>query len=139
MDGYYISEDKSKLQIDKIFRFISNAYWGGGRTLEEVKLAIDSSLCFGIYSHDNDQIGFGRVVTDYSFFGYFSDVIIFEKYQNCGYGKILIAHMQDHPVMKKLRTIALKTLDAHTLYEKYGFDKIGDSPIWMSIERQKLL
>ncbi|UWX56320.1 GNAT family N-acetyltransferase [Maribacter litopenaei] len=139
MDSYYISEDKSILQIDKIHSFISKAYWGEGRTLEEVKQTIHGSMCFGIYSQEHDQMGFARVVTDYIFFGYFMDVIIFEKYQGSGYGKILIEHMLDHPVIKKLKTVALKTKDAHSLYEKYGFNKIGDSPLWMSIDKQKLL
>lgn len=139
MTDYFISEDKSILKIDKIHSFISKSYWGEGRTFEEVNLAIQNSLCFGIYNHGHDQLGFARVVTDYLFFGYFMDVIIFEKYQGSGYGKILIEHMLDHPVIKKLKTVALKTKDAHSLYEKYGFNKIGDSPFWMSIDRQKLL
>lgn len=139
MGKYYISEDKNLLQVEKIHNFISNAYWGDGRTLSEVKTTIENSLCFGIYTSTNEQIGFSRVVTDYIFFGYFMDVIIFEEYQHMGYGKVLIDYMMNHPIIKKLKTVALKTKDAHSLYEKFGFTKISDSPLWMSIDRQKLL
>lgn len=139
MDGYYISEDKSILQFNKIHSFISNSYWGEGRTLEEVYMTIEGSLCFGIYHKGHDQIGFARVVTDGIFFGYIMDVIIFKKYQGCGYGKILIEHILNHSIIKKLKTIALKTKDAHSLYEKYGFKKIGESPLWMAIDRQQLI
>ncbi|TLP79677.1 GNAT family N-acetyltransferase [Maribacter sp. ACAM166] len=135
---YYISTDKNQLNVAAIRQFITTSYWGDNRTLNEVKQTIENSYCFGIYTQKNEQIGFARVVTDYIYFGYFMDVIIFEKFQGKGFGKILIEHMLEDATIKKLKTLALKTKDAHALYERYGFNKIGDSPLWMSIDRQIL-
>jgi N-acetylglutamate synthase-like GNAT family acetyltransferase len=106
--------------------------------LEEVKKTIENSYCFGIYTSDKEQIGFARVVTDYIYFGYFMDVIILDKFQRQGYGKILVDFMLADSTIKNLKTIALKTKDAHQLYERYGFNKIGDSPLWMSVDKQIL-
>ena len=138
MADYFISEDKTLLDIEAIQEFIAKTYWGQGRSLMDVKKTVENSFCFGMYTHEKQQIGFARVVTDYIYFGYFMDVIVLEGSQGRGYGKILIEYMLAHPIIKNLKTIALKTKDAHTLYEKFGFNKIGDSELWMSIDKQKL-
>lgn len=135
---YFISKNKRLFNVEGIQQFIASSYWGKDRTLNEVKLTIENSYCFGIYTKDNEQIGFARVVTDYIYFGYLMDVIIFDKFQGKGYGKILIEAMLEDPTIKSLKTLALKTKDAHQLYERYGFDKIGDSALWMSVDKQIL-
>jgi len=67
------------------------------------------------------------------------DVIIFEPYQRIGFGTKLVDYVMNHEVVKKLKTIALKTKDAHNLYEKHEFKSIGDSDLWMANDRLKLL
>lgn len=135
---YFISTDKDLLDSIAIQKFITNTYWGDGRSLEEVDKTIENSFCFGMYTSNREQIGFARVVTDYLYFGYFMDVIILEEFQGRGYSKILMEYMLADSTIKKLKTVALKTKDAHKLYERYGFKKIGDSSLWMSIDRQLL-
>ncbi|WP_419211449.1 GNAT family N-acetyltransferase [Maribacter sp. X9] len=136
--NYFISKDKSLLDANAIQEFIADSYWGKGRSLEDVKRTIENSYCFGIYTLEKEQIGFARVVTDYIYFGYFMDVIILDKYQGNGFGKILMDFILADPIVKSLKTLALKTKDAHQLYERYGFKKIEDSPLWMSIDKQIL-
>ena len=136
--NFDISTDKTLLNIDFIHDFISNSYWGKARTKRQTIKTIESSLCFGMYTENKEQIGFARIVTDYAFFGYFMDVIIAQGHQGMGLGKILIEHMLNHEIVEGLQTVALKTKDAHLLYEKYGFKKVGGSSLWMSIDRQKL-
>ncbi len=134
----FISTDKSRLDTTAIHDFISISYWADGRTMEEVRSTIENSLCFGIYMKEGKQIGFARVVTDYTFFGYIMDFIVFKEYQNNGYGKILMDFMMNHEVLKNLRTIGLKTKDAHGFYKRYGFKSIGGSPLWMTLDKQVL-
>lgn len=137
---FSISTDKTKLNLDAIHQYIgSESYWGIGRTKEEVQITIDNSLCFGIYDSNDHQMGFARIVTDHLVFAYLMDVIIFTKYQGKGLGKQLVNYMMNHEVIKKVGTVALKTKDAHALYEKHGFKKVGNSELWMSIDRVKLL
>ncbi|WP_298506497.1 GNAT family N-acetyltransferase [uncultured Maribacter sp.] len=137
--SYNISTNKELLNVHFIHNYISAiSYWGKGRTLEEVKSTIENSLCFGVYTDEKVQIGFARVVTDYTFFGYIMDVIIDEKYQRKGIGKRLISFILNNKIIKNLSTVALKTKDAQELYIKYGFKTIGDSPLWMSMDKQNL-
>jgi len=139
MTPFYITTDKNRLDIDKIHHYISTeSYWGNGRTKEEVQTTIAHSFCFGIFNLDNQQLGFARLVTDYVLFAYVMDVLIFPEYQGKGYGKELVTYIMSHELIHKVKTVALKTKDAHELYEKYGFKAIGDSSIWMSIDKIKL-
>lgn len=140
-NGIYISTEKEQLNIQKIQQYICNvSYWGRGRTIDEVKTTIENSLCFGMYSsNDDEQLAFARVVTDHLFFGYIMDVIVFEEYQKKGYGKILVEYIMGHEVVSKLKTIALKTKDAQRFYQEFDFKSIGDSKLWMANDKLKLL
>ncbi len=136
----HISTDRKLLDLSRIHEYISIvSYWGRGRTLNEVQKTIENSLCFGMYNESLEQLGFARVVTDQVVFGYIMDVIIFEPYQGIGFGTKLVDYVMNHEVVKKLKIIALKTKDAHNLYEKHEFKSIGDSSLWMANDRIKLL
>ncbi len=136
----YISTEKELVNVEKIHDYINKvSYWGRGRSIEEVKKTIEHSLCFGIYNRNDEQMGFARIVTDYVAFGYVMDVIVFDEFQGKGYGNKLIEGIMNHDVVMKLKTIALKTKDAHELYEKFDFKSIGDSELWMANDRLKLL
>lgn len=138
-NDFYISTDKSLINIDFIHAYMTEtAYWGKGRTIKQTKETIENSFCFGMYTQSNQQIGFARVVTDFVFFGNIMDLVIDPKYQGEGLGKMLVEFMLNNETIKGLQTITLKTKDAHSFYEKYGFKKVGDSPLYMSIDRQKL-
>lgn len=137
-DNFHISTDKTLLNVDFIHEFVQNSYWGQERTVEQTMKTIENSFCFGMYTNCNQQIGFARVVTDYVFFGYIMDVIISKEYQGKGLGTKLVDFILNDEMIKNLQTITLKTKDAHSLYEKYGFSKVGNSPLYMSIDKQKL-
>ena len=138
-EGFYISTDKSLLDFDFIHDYMTKtSYWGKGRTIQQTKGTIENSFCFGMYTDDQKQVGFARVVTDYTFFGNIMDVIVDPGHQGNGLGKTLVEFMMNHEIIKDLQTITLKTKDAHSFYEKYGFKKIGDSDLYMSMDKQML-
>jgi hypothetical protein len=74
--NFTISTDKSKLNFNVIYNFIANSYWAKGIPNSVMQKAIDNSMCFGVYSADNEQVGFARVVTDNATFAYLADVFI---------------------------------------------------------------
>ena len=115
-----VSTDKSKLNVPFIQTFLKDIYWASARTINEVQTTIDASFCFGIYL-DDEQVGFGRVVTDYVVFAYLMDVFIDEKYRGKGYSSILIDAMMKEPQLQQVKIWRLATSDAHFLYEKFGF------------------
>ncbi len=128
-EGYEISTDKTRLDPVMIHDFLAHrSYWAKGIPLEVVERSIDHSLCFGVY-RDGQQVGFGRVVTDQATVAYIGDVFILEPHRGRGLGRMLIGSMMAHPDLQGLRLWLLGTLDAHGLYERYGFRKLADSPL----------
>ena len=126
-DQFLITDDQSKFDMDYIFDFISNrSYWAAGIPYEVVKRSIEGSVAFGVFENDR-QIGFARVITDCATFGYLADVFIDENNRGKGLGKWLMETVMAHPKLQGLRGWMLRTKDAHSLYEKYGFERVVDT------------
>ncbi len=62
--SYFISSDKRLLDIPLIHRELANSYWAKGIPLDVVEKSIEHSLCFGVYTASNEQVGFARMITD---------------------------------------------------------------------------
>ena len=123
---YYISTDKSKLDREVIFDYLSNqSYWAKGRSFEAIEKTIKNSLCFGIYDAENKQVGFARAVTDYTIFGWLMDVFVLPACQGKGLGKMLMAEIMAHKDLQELKRWGLATNDAHDLYKKFGFNELS--------------
>ncbi|TYP74498.1 GNAT family N-acetyltransferase [Paenibacillus methanolicus] len=116
---YRISTDKGLLDLERICRLLSNSYWANQRAVEVVRKSIDNSICYGIY-RGSEQVGFARVVTDHATVFYLCDVIIDVAHRKQGLGKQLVACIIEQ--FGNLHSL-LGTLDAHGLYEQYGFQR----------------
>ena len=115
MDGYYISTDKGALDIDFIHHYLSEAsYWAQGRSKAIVQKSIENSFCFGVYTSGHEQVGFARVLTDYSILFYLMDVFITENHRKKGLSKYLMETIMNHPELQGFQRYMLATHDAHT-------------------------
>ena len=123
MNDLIISDDKSKLDVELIHNFLSTSYWANGRTIEEVKKSIEHSICFGVYN-DGMQIGFARIVTDYTVFAYLMDVFILEEFRGKGFSKLLLKRIFEDERFKSIKKWMLATKDAQSLYTQFGFGGI---------------
>ncbi len=121
-----ISSDKSRLQVNMIHAFLTQAYWSEGRTIEQVEKSIEHSLCFGVYIEDK-QIGFARIVTDYTVFSYLMDVFILPEYRGKGYSKELMKNIVNDAALKTCRVWMLKTSDAQDFYKKFDYRALRHS------------
>jgi N-acetylglutamate synthase-like GNAT family acetyltransferase len=119
--SFEISTDRSRLDIDLIYRFLSEqSTWAVGISREVVERSIDNSLCFGGFV-DGRQVAFARVITDYATFANMVDVFVIPEYRGRGYAKRLVQTIINHPSLQGLRRFMLATSDAHGLYERFGF------------------
>jgi len=84
VQAYKISTDKTNLDIDVIYRFISKSYWASGIPKQTLETGISNSFCFGVYDSHNSQIGFVRLITDKATFAYLADVFIVESHRGKG-------------------------------------------------------
>ncbi|WP_348799846.1 GNAT family N-acetyltransferase [Flavobacterium adhaerens] len=130
-DGFTITTDKSKMDIVAIHDFLSkHSEWSDNIPFEKVKTAIDNSLNFGLF-HQNQQIGFARIISDFSTIAYLGDIYVLDKYRGQGLSKTLMNCVMAHPNLQGLRRWILLTSTADWLYEKYGFIKIPNPEIYM--------
>ncbi|MCK5281672.1 MAG: GNAT family N-acetyltransferase [Cyclobacteriaceae bacterium] len=118
---YICTTDKEKLQTETIHGFLSErSYWAKGRLIEKVRNSIENSECFGIYKNKK-QVGFARVISDFTIYAYILDVFILEEERGNGLGKWLMHCIMNHPELKEVHRWMLGTEDAHGLYAQYGF------------------
>jgi hypothetical protein len=75
-DGYEVSDDPARLDLDTIHGFLRTAYWSPGVTRETVDSSVAGSLPMGLYAPDGAQAGYARAVTDRATFGYLADVFV---------------------------------------------------------------
>jgi len=130
-ENFKISTDKSRLQLSVIHEFLTHeSYWAKDRTLQQLRIAIENSICFGVYA-DERQIGFARVVSDKATFAYLGDVFILEEFRGRGLSKWLMQVVVEHPELQGLRRWVLATLDAHGLYEQFEFSGLRHPERWM--------
>ena len=131
-DKFWITTEKPKLDIPFIQQFLTNSYWAAGISEEIVQRCVDGSICFGVF-HEDQQIGFARVVTDKASFGYLADVFIDEAWRGKGLSKWLMEIIMQHPDLQGFRRFLLATRDAHGLYKQFGFTDLNNPERWMQI------
>jgi GNAT superfamily N-acetyltransferase len=121
-DGFTVSDSRERLDIDEVYRFISEeSYWGKGRPRAVFARALEHSMAFGLYTGEGRQIGFARVVTDRAIRAHLNDVYVLSTYRGRGLGKGLVGAVLDHPELATVGTWSLNTDDAHGLYASFGF------------------
>jgi len=132
-NDYLITTDKTKMDIVAIHDYLSKyAYWSKNIPIEKVRTSMENSLNFALF-HNKHQIGFARVISDFSTIAYLGDVYILDKYQGQGLSKKLMETIMSHPRLQGLRRWILLTSTAHGLYEKYGFTQLKRPEVYMEL------
>ena len=131
--GYRVSTDQAEMNLEVIHGFISNSYWAQGMPKALLQKALANSLCFGVFDKDNQQVAFGRLITDKATFAYLADVFVLESHRGLGLSKLMITAILEHPELQGLRRIMLATRDAHGLYTQFGFKAVDTPEMLMQI------
>jgi ribosomal protein S18 acetylase RimI-like enzyme len=120
--GFELDDDRSRVDIDEVHRFLSNeAYWALGRPREVVeRLVRESTRVVGAYAPDGRQAGFARVVSDGLSIAYLADVYVHPDFRGHGLGVEIVREAVANGPQADVRWI-LHTDDAQSLYEKFGF------------------
>jgi len=122
---FFVSTDPKKLDLGFTHHWLSvEAYWSNALPFDVFQRMVENSLCFGVYHQTGGQVGFGRVVTDYTTFAWLTDVFIIDEYRGKGLSIFLMNCILGHPELKILRRWLLGTDHAHGLYRKFGFEDL---------------
>lgn len=118
-DEYTLTDDKLRVDLDVVRALLRTTYWADQRTPAQIEKSVQHSLCFSLF-HGERQVGFARAVTDYATFAWICDVIVAPEHRGRGLGKWMMECIVAHPDLRD-GTQLLRTRDAHTLYERFGF------------------
>jgi GNAT superfamily N-acetyltransferase len=122
-DGYTLSTDQARLDVDAVHAFLSQSYWATNVPRDVVERALRNALCFGLY-RDEAQIGLVRVISDYATIAYVGDVYVLPEHRGRGLSKWMMECVLAHPELQHLRRWILITRDAHDLYRQFGFREL---------------
>jgi GNAT superfamily N-acetyltransferase len=121
-DGYLISDERDRVDVEVTWGFLRTSYWSPGVPREVVERSIAGSLCLSLFAPDGEQAGFARVVTDRATFAWLADVFVLEPHRGRGLGVWLVSTVLEHPDLEGVRAVLLGTADAHELYTRFGFE-----------------
>lgn len=132
-EGYRFTEDKLLMDVDIIYGFLTEeSTWARGISKEMVMKSMQNSLCFAILYHDA-LVAFARVITDKATFANLVDVFVLKDHRGKGLGAWLTKEILAHPELQGLRRFTLATSTANGLYEKFGFEPVEGSSLFMQI------
>jgi ribosomal protein S18 acetylase RimI-like enzyme len=127
---YRVSTDRALLSPAAALTLLRTTHWADGLSEARLARAVAHSVCFGLY-HEEELVGFGRVVTDLATYGYLTDVVIAPAHRHRGLGGWLTDCMLRHPDLQGVRRLALVTRDAEALYRKAGFARGSGDLVYM--------
>jgi GNAT superfamily N-acetyltransferase len=133
-EGYSISTDPARFDLDAIHAYLVRAYWSKGIPRQTIECAIANSVCFALF-HGENQVGFARVVTDSATYAYLCDVYVLEDHRGKGLASWLMEFVMGHSALQGLRRFSLTTRDAHGLYHQFGFRQLSKPESQMEILR----
>jgi len=122
----------AEMDLDVIHGFLTGSYWAEGRSKEEVRQSMEHSMCFALMSNQGELVGFARVITDRTVFGYLADVFVLPEHRGNGLSKRLMKHITQHPQLQEVKRMMLATDDAHGLYKQFGFTELADPARYMA-------
>ncbi len=103
--------------LKKLANFLNdNAFWARNRELKELKTCLAQSDVVVSIWLGQKIVGFGRGLTDGIYRGVLWDVVIDEKFQGKGYGKIIVQNILNSKKMKSTNKIYLMTTNKKDFY-----------------------
>jgi GNAT superfamily N-acetyltransferase len=121
-DGFELDDDKARIDLREVHRFLSEeSYWARDRPFEvQARLVGEADRVVGLY-HEGHQVGFCRAAGDGVSFVYLADVYVLPEHRGHGLGEELVREMIERGPYAGCRWL-LHTKDAHALYRKFSFD-----------------
>jgi GNAT superfamily N-acetyltransferase len=120
-DEFMISDDPKRVNLEIVADLLAKTYWGPKRSRPVVEKLIPKSFCFSLL-RNGEQIGFARVVSDFTVFSWLSDLVIEDEYRGKGLGRWFLECILSHPQIGKTQFV-LQTTHARVLYKKFGFQE----------------
>jgi GNAT superfamily N-acetyltransferase len=133
-DGLILSDDRARLDLSRIRRWLAQSYWASDRTPELIERSIQHSRTYGVYTPTGEQVALARATTDLASFAWLGDVVVDEAYRGRGIGRWLVGSVVEHLRGFGVPRFVLTTRDAHGVYGALGFEPLRVPRTWMEID-----
>lgn len=120
-DSFLLTTDAKPSSVLDTFELLQSTYWAHKRPLNVVEKMLSNSLCFYLLESDQ-QVGFARVITDYTTTSWLCDVVIDVEHQSAGLGSWMMQCVFEHPEIRETQYV-LQTGTAHKFYQQLGFSR----------------
>jgi predicted GNAT family acetyltransferase len=130
-DGLILSDDASRLDLDRICAWLATAYWADTRDRATIERSLVTSRPYGVYASGGTQVALARAVTDFAVIAWIGDVIVDPAWRGKGIGTWMMRGVVDDLVTRGVPRILLATHDAHEVYRRVGFDTLRRPERWM--------
>jgi len=135
-DGLVLSDDASRIDLDRCHAWLDSSYWAAGRSREVVEQSFAASRVFGVYETDGRQVALTRIVTDGATFAWVCDVFVDDAVRGRGIGTWLVGSAVQAVKADGVQRFILGTRDAHGVYEKIGFHPPLVPEVYMELDER---
>lgn len=117
------SDRKSEIDLYQIQQLLNvSAFWGKGRSIEDLSIAIANSEPVITVWDGERLIGFARATSDGIYRATIWDVAIDPELRGIGLGSKLVETVLSHPRMNRVERVYLMTTHKQRFYERIGFE-----------------
>ncbi len=120
-DGVSLSCAPTAADAEAVAELLEGTYWNVEVPAERRARAQRGAAAWIVARADDRVVGSVRVVSDRARFAYVGDVIVHPDFRRRGIATALLRTALDHPHVRDVDTVALRTIDAMPLYEALGF------------------
>ena len=114
----------------KLQQFLNkNTFWARDREINNLKKCLAHSDVVVSLWLGRKMIGFGRALTDGVYRGVLWDIVIDERLQGKGYGKIVVNALLDSKEMKRVKKIYLMTTNKKDFYCQLDFKDVDSQDL----------
>ena len=102
----------------------NNTFWAKNRTIKDLKKCLaNSDVVVSLWVRD-EIVGFGRALTDGIYRGVLWDVVIDQKYQGKGFGKLIVKSLLSSKKIKNTKKLYLMTTNKKLFYSQLDFQEV---------------
>lgn len=133
-DSILIVESLTDTQVKQLCDLMNEQWWAGKRQLKDVQMMLKhTNLVIAAVEHGTNRlVGFGRVLTDFTFRATVYDVMVVGDQIGKGLGRRLLSTIINHPKLKPVEMINLCCEERlFPFYVKWGFEVCNGRAEWM--------
>ena len=102
----------------------NNAFWAKNRTINDLKQCLANSDVIVSLWVGYEIVGFGRALTDGIYRGVLWDIVIDQKHQGKGFGKLIIKKLLSSKKIKNTKKLYLMTTNKKLFYSQLDFIEV---------------